>query len=203
MVFCYALISKGTTPVCQHCAVSGNFDLYYQKFLPKDKSKDGIVILKVDGYIWGILSDEDDLNILCVVRESCEKQMLVKILNEIKTVLHRYLKTRPTDWENASTFSLQAAFEPSLRDICRTLDRSPANLAEIVPPSIAELESSDADEYNLLLGNNTPGVRSIGYRARKRKIIKIVAFVAILVIVALIIYLLLAYFCGGFAIPHC
>lgn len=202
MAFCYALISKGGTPVCQHCAVSGNFDLYYQKFLPKDHSKDGIVILKVDGYVWGILSDDKDLNILCVVRESCEKQMLIKILNEIKSVLQRFLKVNPGEWERASTFSLQSSFEPSLRDICRVLEQAPS-LTEIVPPSMSELESSDVDEYNLLLNNGASGVRTIGHRARKRRFLKYGIIAAAIFILVLLIYLILSFFCGGFTIPNC
>ena len=202
MAFCYALVSRGNIPLCQHCAVPGNFDLYYQKFLPKGETKDSITMHKVDGYIWGIKNDIDDLNILCVVRDDCDKSIIIKILNEIQS---RFLKIYQDQWKKASTFSLQASFEPNLIDICKILQRQePLSLAEIVPPSMNDVESSDADEYLLLNPNNTSNPQIRKKQRNRTKTATTALLICVLVLfIVFIAYFITTLFCGGWSLSTC
>ena len=202
MAFCYALVSRGNIPLCQHCAMPGNFDLYYQKFLPQGENNDTITMHKVDGYIWGIKNDIKNLIVLCVVRDDCDKTIIVKILNEIQT---RFLKYYQDEWKKASTFSLQASFEPNLIDICQILQQQESlSLAEIVPPSMNEIDSSDADEYLLLNPNNqsNPQIRK---KQRNWKSTKFLVFQILIIILLVLIgaYFIAALFCGGRALSYC
>ena len=200
MAFCYALVSRGNIPLCQHCAVPGNFDLYYQKFIPKEEPKEEITIHRVDGYIWGIKSTSD-LNILCVVRDDCDKSALIRILNEIQT---RFLRIYQNEWKKASTFSLQSYFEPYLIDICKLVQPSPISLNEIVPPSQSEIESSDADEYLLLNPSGANGQQKKKYQKRGAKKVAI-SIISVLSILALlfVIYYIVTLFCGGWKLSKC
>ena len=202
MAFCYALVSRGNIPLCQHCAVPGNFDLYYQKFLPNGEKSDSITIHKVDGYIWGVKNDIDDLNVLCVVRDDCEKSVIVKILNEIQS---RFIKMYQDEWRKASTFSLQASFEPNLIDISRIIQQQqPIILTEIVPPSMNDIESSDADEYLLLNPKNTarPDIRK-RYRKNRNITANVLLICVLIFFVIFIIYIIATFFCGGWSLSTC
>ena len=185
MAFCYALVSRGNTPLCQHCAIPGNFDLYYQKFLPKADAKDEITMLKADGYIWGIMKSDDELTVLCVMWDDCDKQILIKVLKEIKV---KFLKLFGNEWKQASSFSLQSSFERHLIEICGLIEKTPLSLGDIIPPNYNDsVESSDVDDIPLLGGVSDSPVAN---RTQKSKCLSITLKV-FLVIFALVVLVLI------------
>lgn len=200
MSFCYALVSRDNVPLCQHCAVSGNFDLFYQKFIPKDSSSEAIKMVAVDGYIWGTKKAEEGLNMLIVVRDNCNKDIIVKTLEEI---YNRFVKMYNKEWKRASTFSLQTSFEPTLIEIFKVVQQEIDNLVEITPPSYMDNESSEAGEYELLnpvkYSRQPPAIPR-----RKNNYLKYTAIaVSLIVLLSIIAYIIVALICGDFHISRC
>ena len=202
MTFCYALVCNGETPLCQYCAVSGNFDLYYQKFLSKAESNEDITLFKSDGYIWGIKKTSEDLSFLCVVRDDCDNDIIVKILNEIR---NKFLKNYASIWKDATRFSLQSAFEPFLIEISNLVPQKALTLNEIVVPnSFNEIESSDTEEFLLRSSFKSPSKRAISWESftnglKKHKYHILIA----LIVIIFIIYFILTIYCESFTLSGC
>ena len=201
MSFCYALVCKGEVPLCQYCAVSGNFDLYYQKFLSNAEPNEDITLFKSDGYIWGVKKTPEELSFLCVVRDDCDKDIIVKILNEIR---NKFLKNYGTIWREATRFSLQSAFEPFLVEISNLVPQKPLSLQEMVHSTISDIESSDTEEFLLRSAYRTPQKRAFSWKSfvngvKQHKIYILIAIAAI----AFLIYIILSIYCESFTLSGC
>jgi len=194
MGFCYALVSRGNTPLCQHCAVPGNFDLYVQKVFPVENLEEGITIAKVDDYVWGIRKDSNGLNVLCVVKKDYENSILIKTIDEIR---NRFVRINGAKWKESSPYSLQNSFEPQLIDISKSISSSSNSLLEIIPPSLVDVENISSSEMGLL--DNEVGY---GKRHKKRMSSSSVLILSLIFIICIII-VLLATLCPSFNLITC
>ena len=201
MTLCYSLVCKDKTPLCQYCGVLGNFDLYYQKFLSLTESNEDITLFKSDGYIWGIKKTPEDLNFLCVVRDSCDKDIIVKILNEMR---NKFLKNYGSVWKEATRFSLQSAFEPFLIEISNLLPQQPLTVDDIVPATANEIDMSDASDF-LIQSAEKQGLNQTGTCGNMKRWLckyKCYIFVGILLLIFLI-YFILTIYCRSFTLSGC
>ena len=181
MSYCYVLISRNNIPLCQHLVINGNFDLYVQKFLPKDNLKEGLTMIKSDDYIWAIKNEQNGLNILCVVKNDFDTSILIKILDEIR---NRFLRNFGNEWKKATHYSLQSSFEPHLIDISKTIVSK--NNYGITPPSLVNIDESN---INLLENQNEPFIQ-INSQKKKNNNFK---FLFLLIFFLILIILLLYY----------
>lgn len=195
MALSYALISRGNTPLCQYCNESGNFDLYYQKFLSNHDTVDGkVIIYQYDNMSWGILRDSNSLTVLCVVHSECDNDSIERVLLEIKS---RFLRLNGSTWQKAPTFSLQSSFQPQLAEIVSRFQII-ASSSEPRPPSSFSIPNDNTP----LIAQYDSGSNDVSSSTKYKP--KHWIHIIILIIIALcLIYLIFVIACHGITLPKC
>lgn len=152
MTFCFSIVSCGGTPLCQYCASTGNFDLFFQSQFARAQHADGLTIYRVDDFDWGVYSDRRGALFVCVVRRGTQQALLKRALHEMRTRFFRMFGD--ADLSSAPAFLFQAEFEPQLESICSRMEGAHAARAVRAP-----VETVDADELTPLTGAKDIGQR--------------------------------------------
>ncbi|EAX96651.1 hypothetical protein TVAG_023510 [Trichomonas vaginalis G3] len=209
MEFCYASILRKDIPLVQHCPEQGNFDLFFQRYVENNKLEPGKTILLADNFLWGILYEEEGLTYICVVKNTNDRNILDKALDDMKS---RFIRSHGTDWRKASPFGLQTSFEPQLILVKQSLL---SVAGAIVPPS----QIDEADEgVSPLVDEEYPSEfesaaenslivripKMIKPSIAKQEITHIFVWILVFLLCAFIIYFILVLICGGFDLsPRC
>ena len=186
--YCYALISRGNTPLVQYCTEAGNFDLYYQKIISGSQIEENTPsILRQDNYKWGVLND-GILTFLCVAHLECSDHSMTITLNEMKK---RFMKVHGFDCADARTYQFQSDFQPCLVEITNQ-----QRLKTISPPSDFSFSVDLDDGIDSSLQPQSP------LRNRNQGSCAWWALTTIICI-AVILYIIFVFSCGGITLFNC
>lgn len=210
MDFCYSAILRRDIPLVQHCPKSGNFDLFFQKLMEKNKFPIGRSIVISEGYLWGIQIEENSLIFLCVLNQGSNHDAIQIALDDLRT---RFLRFHSNDWENASPYAFQSSFEPQIILIKQSLISMYNNVSkpepEKIPDDILFSPSEDFNDFSEI-NNTSDDTALLGSMSIQPKVIKNNTFLGIakkvmfVLLALLLLYAILVAFCGGFDLrPSC
>ena len=196
MCFCYTVISRGNTPLVQHCTETGNFDLYYQKFLSTHPTDEGVpTIIQYDNLNWGILRENKSLSFLCVVHIDYSEDVIKKMLEAIR---FRFLRYHSNDWENARTFAFQSDFQPKLVEITSKLQKMSTKSYFTPPPFDIQLAQFDSLSTSVPLSTS-----SSTYDPQPSWFCKPWPIFITSLNMLIMIYIVLMYACHGLTLSRC
>ena len=198
MKLCYGAVFRGTTPLVVFSPEPGNYEKIFIDRCTKNVLDVGKTCLKVDNCLWVIEHDEQDLNILLVVQNTNDRNTVEQFADEIRS---RFIRAHGAEWKTAQAHELYTRFEPQFRMVRQMIESASSDKTkhtEVFPPTGIESMSSINDYPSMYSRDAT-----LLYTQKKTKK-SCAKWIIAIVIILIIVYFALVYFCGGFTLqPKC
>ena len=214
MKCCYAGIYRETIPLVTCSTENGNWDRVFLNMSEHGQIKDGMQIMNVNGYLWGIMKEREGLTFL-IVNKSIDQKTTEEALQQLKS---QFIRAN-LNWRGAEQLGLMPIYESKLSDFMKTVSTQ-GKMASI-KNNLMDTTQSMTDTYEELLirGRTVEDVTSLSDKletnttiyieeARNLKIKiffrKYGRYIIFAVVGIILFYTLLAIGCGGFDLqPRC
>lgn len=214
MSCCFAGIYRNTIPLVTCSTENGNWDRVFLNMSDHGQIKEGIQVMNVSGFLWGILREQEGLTFL-IVNRSIDQKTTEEALKQLKSI---FIRTG-LNWRTAEQLELMSQFEGKLTEFMKTVSTQ-GKLATI-KDNVADTTASMTSTYEelLLRGTHLDNVTSLSdqletnttmyveeARDLKKKLMwrKYRRYAFWIVIALIALYFLLVLICGGFDLrPRC
>jgi len=215
----YALIAREDQVLCEYTAATGNFSQYIRLLLPKISGADErkSFMAKEEGYAFHY-EVKDGLTYLCLADLKFDRMPCFRYLTNIR---QRFLSTYGERWKTAIAFSFNADFRTQLQkqmivansDVGNSkIDQISESLDNVRGVMVENIEKVlDRGEHLELLVKKSEDLHDTTYDFKQKSITlrnqmwwqKTKMTLLIVFICALVLYIILAMACGGFALKGC
>ena len=214
MKCCYAGIYRETIPLVTCSTENGNWDRVFLNMSEHGQIKDGIQIMNVNGYLWGIMKEREGLTFL-IVNKNIDQKTTEESLQQLKS---QFIRAN-LNWRGAEQLGLMPEYESKLSDFMRTV--STQGKMATIQSNLVDTTQNMTDTYEELLirGRRIEDVTSLSDQLETNTTIyveearnlkfklffrKYKYHFLVGIVILIIFYLILALACGGFDLqPRC
>ena len=214
MKCCYAGIYRETIPLVTCSTENGNWDRVFLNMSEHGQIKDGIQIMNVNGYLWGIMKEREGLTFL-IVNKNIDQKTTEESLQQLKS---QFIRAN-LNWRGAEQLGLMPEYESKLSDFMRTV--STQGKMATIQSNLVDTTQNMTDTYEELLirGRRIEDVTSLSDQLETNTTIyveearnlkfklffrKYKYHFLVGIAILIIFYLILALACGGFDLqPRC
>uniref|UniRef100_M8BAU6 Vesicle-associated membrane protein 714 n=1 Tax=Aegilops tauschii TaxID=37682 RepID=M8BAU6_AEGTA len=217
MAIVYALVARGTVVLAEFAAVSGNAGAVARRILEKLPSEaEARLCFAQDRYIFHVLrSPADGLTFLCMANDTFGRRVPFIYLEDIQM---RFMKNYGRVAHSALAYAMNDEFARVLHQQMEffssnpsadTLNRLRGEIHTVMVDNIEKI--LDRGDRISLLVDKTSTMQDSGFHFRKQSKrlrralwMKNVKLLAVLTgVIVLLLYLIIAAFCGGLSLPSC
>ena len=212
MAFVYGLVAHGAVPLAEYSPSTGNFKSVAIRLLENIDSKKQYHVLQSDPYVFHSFTDNNRMNYLCLTEKTASAQLRIAFLEELN---RKWTSKYGTQGAKFTSYSKQKEFGPEIQALFTTYNSERAQKIANIKGNIAQAQEKMTENLTEALirgeklevmeekANNIKENAQVFHRkatAVKRKMCweKYRWYVAGVIIVLVIIFILILIFCNGF-----